>query len=715
MKKERVVNIRFLFCIFIGLMLGIIASRLFLLDNINLFVFVLLVLLVVAITTFCIIYAKRTSQYNSQYRSRKICSFLIISSSIGFLVAYILGVVLSLAPVITIRDMLVFEDETYVTGIVSDYVDKEGTYTKFVLSDCEYVEYDEILKTDFKILVYTDIHTKVTLGDKVSFNASLETLNVGEEYDFTQLSQGIGYTTFVSVEDIVVSRGNMTLRDTIHENTKEILHGNLNDDNASICFAVLFGDKHGLSDNISDMFSYAGISHILAVSGLHIGVLVSIIWFALNKFKINKYVKLTLFGLILLFYSYLCFYSPSVCRASIMAFLLALCKTFKWEYDILSSLSLAGIIILIVSPLSLFVISFQLSFMCIFAIICFAPTLQRLMSKIKVPKILSSSLSMSIAVTLAILPICMNTFANISLLGIIANLIVLPIFSLTYILLFFVVVLAILIKPLGVMLFLPNLFLHVIKVVANIITSIPLGVFKVFRVSYLILFILSITFLTIHFLMIKHWWKSAWVGVLSLSVAIMLICYSIPNTYKNESLIISEQFNSNVLLYIEDEEVTMIGSDISCDNLTFLMKGVKLKEINTIIAYDLKLNEISELLKIKEEFKVDKFVLLERFNYLEINNKLGKVEFVESEYKTDYMILNTIERYNDIVAISIDMFDCDVLIPTLGNSNSENKYLIENYPSYDYYVVNNNSLWKEDDFLYGNMINITNTETLVLR
>jgi len=154
----------------------------------------------------------------------------------------------------------------------------------------------------------------------------------------------------------------------------------------------------------------------------------------------------------------------------------------------------------------------------------------------------------------------------------------------------------------------------------------------------------------------------------------------------------------------------MIGSDISCDNLTFLMKGVKLKEINTIIAYDLKLNEISELLKIKEEFKVDKFVLLERFNYLEINNKLGKVEFVESEYKTDYMILNTIVRYNDIVAISIDMFDCDVLIPTLGNSNSENKYLIENYPSYDYYVVNNNSLWKEDDFLYGNMINITNTE-----
>ena len=110
---------------------------------------------------------------------------------------------------------------------------------------------------------------------------------------------------------------------------------------------MLFGGKQGLSDELKDMFSYSGISHILAVSGLHIGVLVSLIYYCLKKIKLNKFVKLILLATVLIFYSYLCDFTPSVCRASIMAVILCLCDLYKIQYDALSSLSIAGIIILL--------------------------------------------------------------------------------------------------------------------------------------------------------------------------------------------------------------------------------------------------------------------------------------------------------------------------------------------------------------------------------
>ena len=81
----------------------------------------------------------------------------------------------------------------------------------------------------------------------------------------------------------------------------------------------------------------------------------------------NSWKNLVIFMGSLVFYSYLCSFTPSVCRASIMAIVLTLCDIYLIEYDSLSSLSIAGLIILAFSPFALFTISFQLSFLCIFA------------------------------------------------------------------------------------------------------------------------------------------------------------------------------------------------------------------------------------------------------------------------------------------------------------------------------------------------------------
>jgi len=715
MKKERIVNIRFLFCIFIGLMLGIIFSKLFLLGNINLFVYLSFLLIICSIAVGLVIYAKKTAQENKKFYARKNVSFLLLCSAIGFAIAYLVGLIIAIFPIVHIKDNHQFSGSVNVTGIVSGYIDKESTYTKFLLSDCEYFEDGTEVFSDFGMVVYTGTLIDVELGDEVSFSAELDNFEYSDEYDFSLLGEKISYSAYIDLEDITVNAGHMNFRDKVHRYVNNVLKDNLNEDNAEISFAVLFGQKYGLSKDISEMFSYAGISHILAVSGLHIGVLVTLIWFVLSKCKVNKYVRLVLFGLILIFYSYLCMFSPSVCRASIMAFVLAMCKCFFWEYDILSSLSIAGIIILLVDPLALFTVSFQLSFMCIFAIITFAPALNKLFDKIKVPKFLASSLAVSIAVNIAILPICMNYFAKVGLLGVITNIFVLPIFSATYILLFVSTLIAVLIQSLGFVLAIPNLLLHIIKVVAFEVTSIPYGLFKLFRVSYIIVFLLGLIFLTIHFFMSKKLFKMIWVGILSVLACVLCIVYVVPKNYDSDNLIVAKQYKSNVVMYVGESGITMIGSDISYNNVLFLMRDVRLNRIDTIVAYDLQLNKVDELLKIKQEFGVEKIVLTSKYDYEGLTNKLGKVEFFDKTYNIDNLKLYTIEYKYDIVALDIEVNGTDFLVPFLSNSINENNYLINNFYNFDYYLISKISIWNEQDNITGEIINLTETNKCIFK
>jgi ComEC/Rec2-related protein len=714
MKKERVVNIRFLFCVFVGLMLGIIFSRLFLLDKINTFVYVLSIFLVIGLMVGLVVYARKTSQFNKAHKSRKNVSFLIACSSIGFAVAYFVGLIICIFPINTLKSVHVFESNVGIQGIVSGYVDRESTYTKFILSDCEYYEDDVCINSDFQVIVYTGVDVDIELGDNVSFVAEIDNLDYSNEFDFSKLSQGIAYSTYVNADDLVIGSGVMTFRDKVHRKVKTILKDELNEDNAEICFSILFGQKYGLSEGMSNIFSYAGISHILAVSGLHVGVLVSLIWFLFRKIRMNKYVHLILFGIILLFYSYLCLFSPSVCRASIMAFVLALTKTFFWEYDILSSLSIAGIIILLFNPLALFSVSFQLSFMCLFAIITLAPTMQRLFQKIKLPKVLASGLAVSIAVNLVILPICVNYFDSISLLGVFTNIFVLPVFSLTYVLLFISVLFSLIIPPLSVMLFFPNLFLHLIKAIAIMVSKINFGVFRLFRVSYYLVFILSITTLALHFWMVKWRFKSIIIATLLVAFVSLFATYMFPKSYESDKLIVASQYKSNVLIYVGDSGVTLIGSDIESDDLKFMMKKLRIDKINTIIAYDLQLNKINELVDIKKVFEVEKIVSLFKFDYNELEDDLGNIEYFEDNYQIDNLNLYTKKYENDIVALDIDINDTDFLVSIKSNSTKENYYLIETCSGYDYYILDDKDLWYDNEELLWNIVNIADCDTMIL-
>jgi len=199
--------------------------------------------------------------------------------------------------------------------------------------------------------------------------------------------------------------------------------------------AILIGDRTGLDDNLKDDFVKTGTVHILAISGLHIGLIAAIFLSAFGIARLPKKMNLASTSVLLVFYSFVAGSSPPIIRAVIIFVILTIGYFIERDADILNSLSCAALLILMWNPKELFDPSFQLSFVSVAGIIIFAP---RIDSVFKVGAIKKNSaakrakvyilrcVSVSIAAWLGTWPFIAAYFNIISPISIIANLIIIP-------------------------------------------------------------------------------------------------------------------------------------------------------------------------------------------------------------------------------------------------------------------------------------------------
>ncbi len=207
--------------------------------------------------------------------------------------------------------------------------------------------------------------------------------------------------------------------------------------NYGILKALLAGDKHEIPDGTRDMFAKAGIAHILAISGLHLGIVATVFYFIfrwiLSRFEAilwPGHIKKTA-ALLTIFpvagYAVISGLSPSTQRALIMVILFFISFWVKRETDLLNTLAWAAIIILVIYPPSLFSISFQLSFAAVLSIILGMSPDQG--AHCKNPGILSKLIifiKISFFAIAGTIPITMHYFNRFSMTGLIANLIFVP-------------------------------------------------------------------------------------------------------------------------------------------------------------------------------------------------------------------------------------------------------------------------------------------------
>lgn len=231
------------------------------------------------------------------------------------------------------------------------------------------------------------------------------------------------------------SKYNFSLFGSLRKEIKSALFKNLDNETAAICFGMLTGNTDSIEESSLENFRYGGIAHIFAVSGLHIGIVFGIVGFICKRLHANKYITAILCVFAVFFYAGICGFTLSSLRAAIMCTVATATKLAYVKYDGLNSLSLAVIIILFISPLSLFSVGFKLSVCAVGGIFIFTKLFSSPLRKIKIPRKIADSVCLSFAAQTGTLPVSLVNFGYLSGAGILLNVIVVPIVSALFIVL----------------------------------------------------------------------------------------------------------------------------------------------------------------------------------------------------------------------------------------------------------------------------------------
>jgi competence protein ComEC len=215
--------------------------------------------------------------------------------------------------------------------------------------------------------------------------------------------------------------------------------------------AILIGKSSDLSPQIKESFRKSGAIHVLAISGLHVGILTGMVSKILGKIWKKKYPLFQLFVqlLVLWLFVFTAGAKPSALRAGIMFTAYSVAEKSHRTLDPMQALSIAALLILLLQPLQLLDLGFQLSFAAVLGIVLFFPPLSQLMGpKNKIVKFLWEGLTLAIAAQAATLPILLFNFKEISTVFWLSGLLVVPLMGILLPCSLLHLVIAFLIKPL---------------------------------------------------------------------------------------------------------------------------------------------------------------------------------------------------------------------------------------------------------------------------
>lgn len=204
---------------------------------------------------------------------------------------------------------------------------------------------------------------------------------------------------------------------------------------------VVFGDRKDISPELKESFMNTGTIHILAVSGSNVALIAMMLYLLLGLLRFPKraVVVLTLIGLFL--YMMITGAESSIVRATIMGAVIVVGTAMERRTDVINSVAVAAMIVLLIDPLQLFDVGFQLSFAAVLSIILLYPRLEHLIDAIPEPleevKLLNpvwKLFAVSAAAQLGTLPFTAFYFERISLVSFAANIIVVPLVGVNLIL-----------------------------------------------------------------------------------------------------------------------------------------------------------------------------------------------------------------------------------------------------------------------------------------
>lgn len=319
-------------------------------------------------------------------------------------------------------------DNQVVSGkfLVIEEIEKYDDYNTVTLKalDCDK------LPQNTKCFVFDYKKTKFKMGDIVSADIKITAINDYDEYRLYDYGNGV-YATASAKKITKLKEKNLFYKTAgeIRSYVKNAISTRFDKNTAGLILALTTGDKSIISDSFTSNIKTTGISHVIVVSGMHLSIIMSAVFWILDRLFYNKYVRSFLSIAFVIAVLAICGFTMSITRAASMFIIAGLSSVFSRDNDSLSSLFTAITAVLIFAPFSIVNISFLLSVLSTLAIIWAVPFYNRLIvERFKIAsKILKTTIIVFLCSIFAIvftLPVTIKTFGFVSIVSPLTNMLI---------------------------------------------------------------------------------------------------------------------------------------------------------------------------------------------------------------------------------------------------------------------------------------------------
>lgn len=445
---------------------------------------------------------------------------------------------------------------------------------------------------------------------------------------------------------------------------------------SSYLYAFILGKAELISDEVLTSYRENGISHLFALSGLHVSIFSSILLFILKKLRFKEILNYILIFIFLLLFSFITGFSPSILRATLLFFLLGINKVFYLNIRTLDILYLVFIILVIINPFIIYNLSFILSFTAAFFLIFSSDLL-------KGKNYFVSLFKVSLLSYFASLPLSIYYFGYTNLLGTILNLVFVPLVS-------FVVF------PLTLITFIISKFYLILNITTNLLESLSLlfNKFKIIiyfpRINLIFVFI----YLSILMLFIKFKKKICLYLIIVLLIFFKIRPYMDNNTYiyyidvgqGDSILVVTPHLNKTIL--IDTGGIVSFNenykSNIVKNKTIPFFRRIGINKVDYLFLTHGDYDHAGEANELLSNFCVKKvFINKGNINNIEkkINNKevLRLKNFVIDNIKVNSLNNNVFNNENDDSTILLfNIYDYKFLFMGDASIKTE-EYLLNNY------------------------------------
>ncbi|MDA8886429.1 ComEC/Rec2 family competence protein [Bacteroidia bacterium] len=329
--------------------------------------------------------------------------------------------------------------------------------------------------------------------------------------------------------------------------------------------AIVFGYKEDLDDEWMDAFSKTGTIHVLAVSGLHVGIIFIMLSFLL-RLKGSKgrslIIKSVVAMLVLFLYCLVTGFSPSVSRASLMFGTVIIVKAFKRNSNIYNTLTFAAFVLLIINPMNLYNVGFQFSFLAVIGIVYYKDYFRALWPQYTwIGDKVITLLSVSIAAQINTFPIGLYYFHQYPNLFMFSNLIVIPCITvILYSGIFFIAFGWISESIAEFFARISEVYITFISRIVHYIQDVPYAFFENVHISFSQMLLIYVFIITLTISLV-HKWSYGFMWSLLAVAAFLFSDYKYDRSMASVQVVCFDVRNETLIGFKEENAITFIASE----------------------------------------------------------------------------------------------------------------------------------------------------------